>query len=331
MSNLENNENPEIHEFVVEEVYLGGRVDVFLAQQVDGLSRSRATELIRADCVQVNGRKPKGSARLKTGDQVSIVMKKFKPDLPVAENIPLDIIFEDDSFVAVNKPAGMVVHPAKGHWQGTLTAGLIFHFQNLSSRGGAQRPGIVHRLDRDTSGVILIAKTDEAHQALTGQFEARTVKKTYLAVVSPPPDRDRDEIDQPIGVHAYQREKMAIRANHKTSRNAMTFFEVQSRHGRHAIVHAFPKTGRTHQIRVHLAHIGSPVLCDKLYSGRASISREALIDSRHSATKESNSVLERQALHALKIEFDHPTTGDRMELAATIPPDLQTTIEIIRS
>lgn len=306
-------------EFVVGDQDLGARVDVFIAQQIDGLSRSKAGELVRAGHVLVNGAKPKASIRLKTGDLVTAEVVELKPELPIAEDIPLNIIYEDDTFVAINKPPAMVVHPAKGHWKGTLTAALMHHFNSLSKVGGPQRPGIVHRLDRDTSGVILIAKNDQAHMALTGQFENRTVKKTYLAIVSPPPDRDRDEIDAPIGIHPYQREKMAVRSGHKTSREAQTFYEVQSTVGRFAIVHAFPKTGRTHQIRVHLAHVGSPVLCDRLYSGRAEITSD-MINS--SADKQGDVILARQALHALSIEFNHPLTKEAMKLEAVVPEDI---------
>ncbi len=327
--------NPQ-YEYIVEQDRLGLRLDVFISQQIDGLSRSRAIELVRAGHVLINGKQPKASVRLRTGDRVLVDAVDLKPELPIAEVIPLDILYEDDVMVAVNKPAGMVVHPAKGHWQGTLTAGLMHHIQSLSKAAGPQRPGIVHRLDRDTSGVILVAKTDPVHLALSQQFQNRTVVKQYLAIVTPPPNHDRDEINQPIGPHPYQREKMAIRDRHPNSREAITFFEVKSRCGRMAIVHAFPKTGRTHQIRVHLAHWGSPVLCDKLYSGRNRITQIELLQQlgRNESVEtlsDQEFVLQRQALHAQQISFQHPISGQSMELSAPIPEDIQHVIELIET
>jgi len=319
-------------QFTVDQEELGMRLDVFVARRVDGLSRSKASELVKGGFVLINSKQPKPSVRLRSGDQVSATIAELKPELPIAEDIPLEILFEDSSIVAINKPPAMVVHPAKGHWQGTLTAALVHHFNQLSSIGGAQRPGIVHRLDRDSSGVILIAKSNVAHESLASQFEHRLVKKEYLAIVSPPPDRDRDEIDQPIGIHPYHREKMAIRADHKTSRTAQTYFETRRRAGRFGIVHAFPTTGRTHQIRVHLAHAGCPVLCDKLYSGRKRITRGELrtkSEQNRTDADDDEVVLGRQALHAVKIQFEHPTTGEPQTITAPLPADLLTVIDLL--
>jgi len=240
--------------------------------------------------------------------------------------IALDILFEDEHFVAINKPPNMVVHPAKGHWAGTLTSALAYHFETLSTIGGPTRPGIVHRLDRDTSGVILVARTDHAHSALSAQFEARTVNKRYLTIVTPAPNRDRDQIDKPIGDHPYQREKKAIRENHQSSRNAVSFYEVIDRYRGFATVLVKPKTGRTHQIRIHMAHVGCPVLCDKLYSGRASV---ALKDFSKVSTDEGT-LLDRQALHALSIEFDHPVSKERMTIEAPLPDDIEATIAALK-
>ena len=189
------------------------------------------------------------------------------------ENIPLDILYEDEWLAAINKPPGMVVHPAKGHWAGTLTSALQFHFDTLSGAGGPTRPGIVHRLDRDTSGVFVVAKTDRAHFALADQFEQRTVEKEYFALVCGNPDRDRDLIDLPIGVHPYQREKMAIRRDHPTSRPAQRSTKSSSDSRALQRFALMPKTGRTHQIRVHLSSIGCPVLCDRYYGGRTVLTR----------------------------------------------------------
>lgn len=301
------------------------RVDMLLVGRLEGISRTRINTAIRRGQVLWNGRVVKPSERLAAGTVLQVGIPPPPAEGPVPENVPLDLVFEDDSIVVVNKPAGMVVHPAKGHWSGTLTAALAWHFQNLSQIGGSHRPGIVHRLDRDTSGVIVVAKTDGAHAALTHQFQNRTVEKEYLAIVTPPPNRDRDQIDLPIGIHPWQREKMAVRDDHPSSREASTLFEVRRRLGKFALVAAFPKTGRTHQIRVHLAAIGSPVLADKHYSGRGWILRSEL----GGRVGESDRVLERQALHARRIGIRHPQTGEWMEFTAPLPPDIQGVVDLL--
>jgi 23S rRNA pseudouridine1911/1915/1917 synthase len=262
-------ESPNLR--VVEAEHAGCRLDVFLARQYSQFSRAHLRRAIDAGGVTIQGRLLKAGHRLKGGEQLSIVLPELPRPGPEPENIPLEILFEDEHLAAINKPPGMVVHPAKGHWSGTLTAALAFHFQQLSAAGGTTRPGIVHRLDRDTSGVLVVAKTDAAHYALAEQFARRTVEKEYFAIVVGTPELDRDVIDLPIGAHPYQREKMAIRRDHVTSRPAQTKYEVDERFDGFAALRVTPKTGRTHQIRVHLAAIGCPVLCDKQYGGRAEI------------------------------------------------------------
>jgi 23S rRNA pseudouridine1911/1915/1917 synthase len=252
---------------------------------------------------------------------------------PNPEEIPLDVIYEDNHIIAVNKPPGMVVHPARGHWSGTLASALAFHFRQLSSVGGPTRPGIVHRLDRDTSGVMVVAKTDPMHFALAAQFEARTTEKEYFAITAGVPDRDRDIVEQPIGIHPQQREKMAIRAAHTTSREATTFYEVLERFAGFAAVRVLPKTGRTHQIRVHLAHIGCPVLCDKLYGGHAKITRgELRRRASHGSSRadDNDVILSRQALHARRIKLAHPASGEPIEFIAPLPADLTAVLEELR-
>jgi 23S rRNA pseudouridine1911/1915/1917 synthase len=207
-----------------------------------------------------------------------------------------------------------------------LTAALAYHFEQLSSAGGPTRPGIVHRLDRDTSGVIVVAKSDPVHLALAKQFEERTVEKEYFAIAAGTPDRDADTIEQPIGVHPYQREKMAIRAGHATSRDARTFYQVLERLGRFSAFKVLPKTGRTHQIRVHLAHIGCPVLCDPLYSGRNSISHGDVIGDRSDNTV----LLDRTALHARRLTLCHPRDGKELTFEAPLPTDLTVVLDVLR-
>jgi 23S rRNA pseudouridine1911/1915/1917 synthase len=229
----------------------------------------------------------------------------------------------------------MIVHPAKGHWEGTLASALAHHFGQLSGRGGPTRPGIVHRLDRDTSGVIVVAKNDQVHDALAAQFKARQVVKEYLAIVSGVPDRDRDVIDEPIGAHPTHREKKAIRRADPSARNALTQYEVVERFACYALLRALPKTGRTHQIRIHLAHVGFPVLCDRLYGGRARLAELELIPPNKSAeaSAAANSpepLLKRQALHAHRLTLTHPTSGKQTTFEAALPADMLQTLEALR-
>jgi 23S rRNA pseudouridine1911/1915/1917 synthase len=316
-------------ELAVEETFDGCRLDVFLAQKFSAYSRVHLRKVINADAVQVNGRRAKAAHKLRTGERVSIVLPELPRISPQGEDIPLEILYEDEWLAAINKSAGMVVHPAKGHWKGTLTSALQFHFDQLSGAGGPTRPGIVHRLDRDTSGVLVVAKTDQAHFALADQFEARSTEKEYLAITVGVPDRDRDIVDQPIGIHPYQREKMAIRRDHATSRPAQTYYEVVERFGGFALVKVLPKTGRTHQIRVHLAHIGCPVLCDKLYSGRDRITRGELL-RKPGNRDDQELILSRQALHASRLGLVHPSTGQRLEFVAPLAEDMSSALTVLR-
>jgi len=279
--------------------------------------------------VRVDGVTARASLKIKPGMTVCFTVPEPPRQGPEAEEIPLEFLYVDDAIAVINKPPGMVVHPAKGNWRGTLAGALKWHLQQegsgLSTSGGPTRPGIVHRLDRDTSGVIVVARSDVAHQVVASQFEQRTVEKTYLAITQGQPEFDRDEIDRPIGIHPYQREKMAIRAGHSTSRNAVTRFEVLERFRGAALVRVQPKTGRTHQIRVHLAAIGCPVLADALYSGRAEIEPRLFGGPRDAAP-----VLSRQALHAASLSLDHPASGQRQTFTAPLPADMEATLTLLR-
>lgn len=310
---------------------------MYLTQVLDGVSRNQMRMMVHEGGAQVDGRTVRPSFRLKPGQRIRFQVPSPPEDGPVPEAMELDILYEDDGMVVVNKPAGMVVHPARGHWSGTLTSGLAYHFQSLSDIGGPTRPGIVHRLDRDTSGVIVVAKTNAVHMNLAEQFANRTVNKQYLAIASGVINRDRDHIDQPIGRHPYQRDKMAIRANHITSKEASTFYEVLERFARFTFVRLMPKTGRTHQIRVHLDHLRHPILCDKLYGGRSEVSAGYLHGSPAgdaATSKNSTSapapILTRQALHAQKLELDHPQSGKRMAFEAPLAADIQAALECLR-
>lgn len=307
---------------MVEEAHVGERLDAFLAARLSGRSRVQLRRVIAADGVLVDGQHAKPAYRLKAGQVVTVSLPELPRASPVPEDIPLAILHEDAHLVAINKPSGMVVHPAKGHWSGTLAGALVHHFQSLSTVGGGVRPGIVHRLDRDTSGVIVVAKTDQAHVGLAEQFEHRETEKEYWAIVRGRPDRDRDVIDAPIGPHPHHREKMAIR-HHPDSRQATTFYEVLQRFAGFSLLRVLPKTGRTHQIRVHLAHAGYPVLCDRLYGGSARISRGEL----HHRSADEMVLLERQALHAARLKISHPITGEPLEFQAPMPADMRAVLD----
>jgi len=311
----------------------GQRLDVFLAAQLSAFSRANLRRAIDAGHVRVDEAACKVSLRLREGSRVIVQQLAPPREGPAPQDIPLDIVHEDESLVVVNKPAGMIVHPAKGHWEGTLASALAHHFGTLSGRGGPTRPGIVHRLDRDTSGVIVVAKNDQVHDILAAQFKARQVEKQYLAIVVGGTDRDRDVIDEPIGDHPTHREKKAIRRHDPNARQATTGYEVIERFAGYAFIRALPKTGRTHQIRIHLAHIGCPVLCDRLYGGRAQITELELIPrdaiAHYTASGKSLSeqpLLDRQALHAHQIAFTHPTSGSRMQFEAPVPDDMERTL-----
>jgi 23S rRNA pseudouridine1911/1915/1917 synthase len=301
----------------------GARIDSYLARLLPDYSRTTIRQAISQGKVTVDGRIIKGAFRLRAGHCVAVDSIQKKLGGPQPESIQLNIVYEDEHLIVVNKPPGMVVHPARGHWSGTLASALVHHCQVLSTVGGPSRPGIVHRLDRDTSGVIIAAKSDLAHLRLAEQFEKRTTKKTYLALVRGAFDRDRDRIEQPIGKHPYQREKMAIRAEHATSRDATTEFVVAKRLGRFTLIEVHPLTGRTHQIRVHLAHQGTPVLADRLYAGHS------MITSADLGGEGTDVVLDRQALHAFRLELDHPATQERMIFEAPLPSDMKRAIAIL--
>ncbi|HEY1064572.1 MAG TPA: RluA family pseudouridine synthase [Pirellulales bacterium] len=311
----------------------GARLDQYLARQFPTYSRVHLRRIINAGNVRITNhggpteRGGKAAYRLKGGEELSVVLPKLIRDLPRAENIPLDVLFEDEAMIVVNKPPAMVVHPARGHWSGTLVSALQWRLdQQLSAVGGPQRPGIVHRLDRDTSGVIVVAKDDDAHIQLSLQFQSRTTQKEYWTLVYGEMDRHSDWIVKEIGPHPTHREKMAVRDGHPLSRAAETFYEVVEKFAGYTLLKVLPKTGRTHQIRVHLAEIGFPVVCDRLYSGRAELIRGDLIRDPSDRTV----LLSRQALHARRLQINHPRSDKPLDLIAPIPDDLQRALDALR-
>jgi 23S rRNA pseudouridine1911/1915/1917 synthase len=316
----------------------GWRLDLFLVHHFPQYSRTLirgaimngGVQIIEDDLPLSNG---KPGFKLKPGQTIHFTLPEIPHSIPQPEDIPLEILYEDEYLVVINKPADMVVHPSRGHWDGTLVSALAFHFGNqLSTVRGPVRPGVVHRLDRDTTGAILVAKDDSIHGKLAMLFENRQIQKEYLAIVLGKPYLDRDMIDAPIGLHPKNKEKMRIvSADALEAKPAQTFYEVIKRYGKWSTVRCFPKTGRTHQIRVHLAHIGHPVLCDKNYGGGRRITQEQILgEVPFSLSGEDTGgtvVLRRQALHAHRLTFVHPATQQSLEITAPIPTDMQSVLE----
>ena len=315
--------------FVVKARIEGKRIDAYLSGRFPDYSRSVFQKLIDAAAVLVNSQPVKASYRVQLGDEIRVWLPELADGAPVPEDIPLEVVYDDAAFTVVNKPAGMVTHPAKGHWTGTLVNAIQFRFDSLSTLAGEHRPGIVHRLDRDTTGLLVVAKTDVAHRQLALQFEQRTIRKDYFALVSGVPERDSDYIERAIGPHPTNREKMAIRRPEDGGREAVTFYEVLERFRGYALVRCKPATGRTHQIRIHLAHIGCPVVGDKLYSGRDRLTLGDLLG--FDAPGADDVLLDRQALHAHGLHLIHPTTGLDLELTAPLPADMAGALAALRT
>jgi 23S rRNA pseudouridine1911/1915/1917 synthase len=299
------------------------RIDQYLVDRVGYLSRNSVQRLIDEGLVKVNGHTTKASYHPREGDEVEMVAPPEPVSELVPEPIPLDIIYEDEHFLALNKQANLIVHPARGQWTGTLVNGLVKYGSKWSTVGGSWRPGILHRLDRNTTGVMLVAKGEEAHWRLARQFEDRSIRKTYLAVIQGVPELLADVIDMPIGKDRYVRERQAIRKIENGGRPAVTKYEVVEIMGnsepgrpRYALVNLSPKTGRTHQLRVHMATRGHPIVGDTMYGG--------LVFQRGDFT------FSRQALHAYEITFVHPGTLETMTLQAPLPADFAQLLDLLR-
>jgi 23S rRNA pseudouridine1911/1915/1917 synthase len=318
-------------EFEVKTRSVGKRIDSYLASRFTDYSRRVIQKVIDADAVLVNDRVVKASYRVRAGDVVSVRLPELPETRPEPEEIPIEVVYEDETLTVVNKPAGMVTHPAKGNWRGTLVNALQFHYDNLSLLAGPNRPGIVHRLDRDTTGLLVVLKDPIAHRKLALKFELREVQKEYLALVSGVPQRHSDYIEQPIGFHPTCREKMAIRAPVDGGKPAVTFYEIVERFPGFALLRCKPQTGRTHQIRIHLAHIGHPILADKLYSGRDRIVFADVLGREHQESPGEFVLIDRQALHAHRLRFEHPLTGRELDLTAPLPADFARTLEALRA
>ena len=288
----------------VEEVS-GERIDSFLAKRLD-LTRTRVQELIKSEQVKVNNKKVKSSYKIEENDEIEVIIPEIEEVEIMPEDIKIDIVFEDKDIAIINKQAGLVVHPAQGHYSGTLVNAILYHIKDLSGINGEIRPGIVHRLDKDTSGLIIIAKNDKAHLELTNMFQNKEIKKTYLAIVKGKLNKKKGRIVTQIGRDRNDRKKMAVLDSLTQGKNAITNFRVIDQNERFSLIKVDIETGRTHQIRVHMKYMGYPILGDAVY-GR--------VDSE-----------KRQMLHAYKLEFLHPITKEKMEIIAELPDDFKKTL-----
>ena len=287
----------------------GLRIDTYLSDVMEGMSRSYAQKLISEDFVTVNDMAVKAKYKINKDDKITIEI----PDAVIyeakAQDIPIEILYEDDQIIVVNKARGMVVHPAPGNYDGTLVNALLFHCNGrLSSINGIERPGIVHRIDKDTSGILVVAKTDNAHRFLGKKFEEHDIDREYSAVVRGIVSENGARIDAPVGRHPVDRKKMAV--NTRNGKNAVTHFTVEKRFRKATLIKARLETGRTHQIRVHLSYIGHPVIGDEIYGG---------LKKGHS--------IKGQALHAGRLGFLHPSTGEKMVFEAEAPEEFKILLE----
>jgi 23S rRNA pseudouridine1911/1915/1917 synthase len=315
-------------DLVVQPKTAGTRLDQYLAALFPDFSRSLLQKAIEAQCVLLNEAPIKASFKVRVGDRVRIWLPEPPRPDAAPENIPLEILYDDEHLAIINKPFNMVVHPAKGNWSGTLVNALAFHFNELSKLGGEYRPGIVHRLDRDTSGAILIAKDEATHRDLSLQFETRKVFKEYLAIVAGVLDRDSDYIERRIGHHHHDRIKMAVTDDEDEGKDACTFYEVIERFRGFTFVRCQPRTGRTHQIRVHLGSVGCPVLADKTYGGRDCFHLSDL--DPKIAPENDEMLMHRQALHAHRIRLFHPAKKEVISVTAPLPPEFEKTLAALR-
>lgn len=292
----------EKKEIIKVEDVSGERIDSFLAKRLD-LTRTRIQELIKVEQIKVNNKKVKSSYKIEENDEIEVIIPEIQEVEIIPEDIKIDIIFEDKDIAIINKQAGLVVHPAQGHYSETLVNAILYHIKDLSGINGEMRPGIVHRLDKDTSGLIIIAKNDKAHLELTNMFQNKEIKKTYLAIVKGKINKKKGRIATQIGRDRNDRKKMAVLDSLTQGKNAITNYRVIDQNEKFSLLKVDIETGRTHQIRVHMKYMGYPILGDAVY-GRP--------DSE-----------KRQMLHAYKLEFLHPITKEKMEIIAELPDDFK--------
>lgn len=290
----------------------GKRIDSWLSEHIDGLTRSAVQNLLSEQAVNADGKSVKKNYKLAGGEVLTITMPELREVDLAAEDIPLDIVYEDEDIVVVNKPRGMVVHPAVGNWSGTLVNALMFHCgESLSGINGEHRPGIVHRIDKDTSGLLVVAKNDRAHQSLAEQIQVHSAGRRYFAVVYGCPREETGTIQAPIARHPVDRKKMAVLAG---GREAITHYQVLEHYQGYTLMKFRLETGRTHQIRVHMAHIGHPIIGDPLYG-----------------PAKDKWKLQGQCLHAGELELTHPVTGERMLFEAPLPEYFEKVLQKLRN
>ncbi|MMZ57103.1 Ribosomal large subunit pseudouridine synthase D [compost metagenome] len=307
---MNNEERYEHHDWMVEPEDIGERVDKFLATVQEDWSRSQLQGWIKDGLLMVNGKPVKGNYRLQEDDEITLTVPPAREVDIQPENIPLDVVYEDGDVIVVNKQRGLVVHPAPGHYSGTLVNALLYHCRDLSGINGVLRPGIVHRIDKDTSGLLMAAKNDKAHESLANQLKAHTVTRRYIALVHGGISHEKGTIDAPIGRDPKNRQQMAV--VFENSKPAISHFVVLERFKEHTLVEMKLETGRTHQIRVHMKYIGHPLVGDPKYGPKNLFS------------------IEGQALHAKTLGFDHPATGEHLEFHAQLPDDMEAILARLR-
>jgi len=311
----------EHYQFEVEQGERGRRVDVFIHDRAPDLTRSTIQRLIKEGRVSVNEKNIKSGYKIRSGDCIRIFIPEPEPLLLRPWDHPLEILYEDSSIVVINKPAGMVVHPSPGHWSETLVHALLGRSTDLSQIGSKIRPGIVHRLDKDTSGALIVAKSDRAHQELSRQFKNGAIKKMYLALVAGAMPEPEGVIDKPIGRHPVDRKKMSTRS--KTGRRALTRWKVERRFSPGvSLLRVAIETGRTHQIRVHLAQLQCPVIGDPVYGGKRASAKQFADDRLEK-------LVTRQMLHAWRVGFTNPETGTLVTVTAPLAADMQAVIDFL--
>ena len=320
-----------IFERVVSKKMEGTRLDIYLVKSGIGITRSQVGKLIKKGVVLVNGKPSRPGYRVKAGDHIYAEIEFQESFEVIPEKIELDIIYEDEDIIVVNKPPGMVTHPARGNLTGTLINAILWRIKNLPDMGDRSRPGVVHRLDKDTSGVMVVAKSERAVRSLARQIEIKEAKRIYWAILWGVPPLDSSTIEAPIGRNAIDRKKMAVTPFH--SKPAITEYRILEKFGRVAsLVEVSLKTGRTHQIRVHFEYFGYPVVGDPTYSGRETRKIFNVVPPNCvDHVKEMLKLIDRQALHAKRLSFKHPATGQPVEFEAPIPEDFQNLLDYLRS
>ncbi|MEM8648341.1 MAG: RluA family pseudouridine synthase [Pseudomonadota bacterium] len=326
--------SPNVRTFTVSDEEAGDRIDRYLSLKLEDLSRSRFKALVKEGQAAANGVKIlEPNYRVKQGEQISIVIPEPEDPVPKPENIPLTVVYEDDDVIVIDKPAGMVVHPAAGNWSGTLVNALIAHCgDSISGVGGVRRPGIVHRLDKETTGLMVVAKNDRAHAGLSEQFAAHgrdgRMFRRYQALVWGVPERKKGTVEAPLGRKQANRQKMAV-LKEGAGKHAVTHYEVLqvlSESARASLIACILETGRTHQIRVHMAHIGHPLLGDAVYGAHFAASARTLSDGAQARLAD----LGRQALHAGELGFEHPLSGQEMRFQSPLPDDMAALLTALR-